>query len=154
MRFLIDTHYVLWSAINSPRMEPWAKNQIGNVNNEIFVSAASLYEISLKVRLGKLPEAVEFESDLVRNIEGLGYSILPLEPESMVRAARFEDPHGDPFDRMIAAQAIQSNLPVLSTDLKLDAFGVRRLKNPSPIAANPRAKSPAHAPRAAQLRRT
>jgi PIN domain nuclease of toxin-antitoxin system len=54
--------------------------------------------------------------------------LLPLEPESMMRAARFEHPHADPFDRMIAAQAIQNNLPILSTDPKLDAFGVRRLK--------------------------
>ena len=131
MRVLIDTHYVLWSAIASTRMEPWAKELIGGLNNEIFVSVASLYEISLKVRYGKLPEAVEFESDLIVNIEDrLGYKLLPLEPESMMRAARFEDAHADPFDRMIAAHAIQNNLPVLSTDPRLDAFGIRRLKKP------------------------
>lgn len=131
MRVLIDTHYVLWSAINSTRMEPWTRKLIADLDNEILVSAASLYEISLKVRYGKLPEAVEFESDLIVNIENrLGYTLLPLEPESMVRAARFEDPHADPFDRMIAAQAIQNNLPILSTDPKLDAFGLRRLKKP------------------------
>ena len=131
MRVLIDTHYVLWAAINSKRMETWARKLIADLDNEILVSAASVYEICLKVRHGKLPEAVEFESDLVTNIENrLGYALLPLEPESMMRAARFEDPHADPFDRMIAAQAIQNNLPVLSTDPKLDVFGVRRLKKP------------------------
>ena len=131
MRVLIDTHYVLWSAIASTRMEPWAKELIGGLNNEIFVSVASLYEISLKVRYGKLPEAIEFESDLIVNIEDrLGYKLLPLEPESMMRAGRFEDAHADPFDRMIAAHAIQNNLPVLSTDPKLDAFGIRRVKKP------------------------
>ena len=131
MRVLIDTHYVLWAAIESRRMEPWAKELIGGLNNEVFVSAASLYEISLKVRCGKLPEAVEFESDLILNIENrLGYKLLPLEPESMMRAARFEDAHADLFDRIIAAQAIQNNLPILSTDPKLDAFGIRRLKKP------------------------
>ena len=104
---------------------------MADLDNEILVSAASVYEISLKVRLGKLPEAVEFESDLTANIESrLGYTLLPLEPESMMRAARFDDPHADPFDRMIAAQAIQNNLALLSTDPKLDAFGVRRLKKP------------------------
>jgi len=83
------------------------------------------------VRHGKLPEAVEFESDLVTNIESrLGYTLLALEPESMMRAAGFEDRHADPFDRMIAAHAIQNNLPLLSTDPKLDVFGVRRLKKP------------------------
>jgi PIN domain nuclease of toxin-antitoxin system len=65
------------------------------------------------------------------NIENrLGYTLLPLEPESMMCAARFEDPHADPFDRMIAAQAIQNNLPILSTDPELDVFGVRRLMKP------------------------
>lgn len=131
MRVLLDTHYVLWAAINSKRMEAWARKLIADLDNEILVSAASVYEISLKVRHGKLPEAVEFESDLIGNIEGrLGYRLLPLEPESIMRAARFEDPHADPFDRMIAAQAIQDNLPILSTDPKLDVFGVRRLKRP------------------------
>ncbi len=132
MRLLIDTHYLLWSAIDPALMKPWARELIEDFNNEIVVSAASLYEISLKVRLGKLPKATEFESDLILNIEKrLGYTVLPLEPESMMRAARFDDKHGDPFDRMIAAQAIQHHLPVLSTDPKLDAFGVRRLKNRS-----------------------
>ena len=131
MRVLIDTHYVLWAAINSKRMEPWARKLLADLDNEILVSAASVYEISLKVRYGKLPEAIEFESDLIENIESrLGYTLLPLEPESMMRAARFEQPHADPFDRMIAAQAIQNNLPVLSTDTRLEAFGVRRLKKP------------------------
>lgn len=104
---------------------------MADLDNEILVSAASVYEISLKVRLGKLPDAVDFESDLIANIESsLGYTLLPLEPESMMRAARFDHPQADPFDRMIAAQAIQNNLPLLSTDPKLDAFGVRRLKKP------------------------
>jgi PIN domain nuclease of toxin-antitoxin system len=80
---------------------------------------------------GKLPKAIEFESNLIDNTENrLGYTLLPLEPEVMMRAARFEDAHADPFDRMIAAHAIQYNLPLLSTDAKLDAFGVRRLKKP------------------------
>lgn len=128
MRVLIDTHFVLWAAINSKRMEPWTRRLIADLNNEILVSAASVYEISLKVRCGRLPEAVEFEGNLVANIEnGLGYELLLLEPKSMMRAARFEDSHGDPFDRMIAAQAIENHLPLLSMDPKLDAFGVNRL---------------------------
>ncbi len=131
MRVLIDTHYVLWAAINSTRMEPWARKLIADLDNEILVSAASIYEISLKVRYGSLPEAVGFERDLLANVENrLGYTVLPLEAETMLRAARFEDAHADPFDRMIAAQAIQNNLPLLSTDRRLDAFGVRRLKRP------------------------
>ena len=129
MRLLLDTHYVLWSALNSTRREPWARKLIADLSNDILVSAATIYEISLKVRRGRLPEAVEFDSDVIINIvDRLGYTLLPLEPESMMRAARFQNEHADPFDRMIAAQAIQNNLPILSTDTRLDAFGVRRLK--------------------------
>jgi PIN domain nuclease of toxin-antitoxin system len=129
LRLLLDTHYVLWSALNSTRREPWARKLIADLSNDILVSAATIYEISLKVRRGRLPEAVEFDSDLIINIvDRLGYKLLPLEPESMMRAARFQNEHADPFDRMIAAQAIQNNLPILSTDTRLDAFGVRRLK--------------------------
>jgi PIN domain nuclease of toxin-antitoxin system len=130
VRILIDTHCVLWSVLHPESIKPWARDLLTDFDNEILVSAASLYDISQKVRKGKLPEAVVFESDLVENIEDLGYTLLALEPEVMVRAARFDDSHADPFDRMIAAHAIHLNLPVLSTDDRLDAFGVRRLKNP------------------------
>ena len=76
-----------------------------------------------------------FESDLITNIESrLGYTLLPLEPESMMRAARFDDSDADPFDRMTAAQAIQNNLPVLSTDPRLDVFGARRPKETKAVA--------------------
>jgi len=129
VKFFVDTHYVLWAAINSKRIEPWARKIIADLNNEVLVSAATIYEISLKVRLGKLPEAEDFENDLVANIEdGLGYTVVPLEPAVMLRAARFEADHADPFDRMIAAHAIQHNLPLLTTDARLEVFGVRRLK--------------------------
>ena len=93
VRVLIDTHYLLWAAVSSKRMEAWAKELIGDLNNDILVSAASVYEISLKVRKGRLLDAVEFESDLITNIERrLGYTLLPLEPESMMRAARSRRP--------------------------------------------------------------
>jgi PIN domain nuclease of toxin-antitoxin system len=129
VKFFVDTHYVLWAAINSARIEPWARKLIANLDNEVLVSAATIYEISLKVRLGKLPEAINFENDLIGNIEDrLGYTLVPLEPEVMMRAARFESEHADPFDRMIAAHAIQHNLPLLTTDTRLDAFGIQRLK--------------------------
>ena len=131
MRILIDTHYVLWAALNPKEMQPWAQRIVEDLKNEILVSAASVFEISLKVRVGKLPEAIEFESDLLTNIEQkLGFELLDLDSASVYRAARFEHEHADPFDRMIAAQSIQYNLPLLSVDSKLDAFGVRRIDKP------------------------
>lgn len=116
-------------AIDSSRMEPWTRKLIADLDNEVLVTAASIYEISLKVRVGKIPGAAVLESGLIVNIESrLGFGILPLEPETMARAARFDAQHADAFDRMIAAQAIQNNLPLLSADNKLDGLGVRRMK--------------------------
>jgi PIN domain nuclease of toxin-antitoxin system len=100
-----------------------------HLENEIVVSAASVYEIGQKVRRGKLPEAAEFEQDLLRNIEARGYTVLALQPEIMLRAARFQSPHADPFDRMIAAHAIHRDIPVLSIDPSFDGFGIRRIDN-------------------------
>jgi PIN domain nuclease of toxin-antitoxin system len=60
-------------------------------------------------------------------MEESGYTLLPIETESALRAGRFIADHGDPFDRMIAAQALAMDIPILSTDTKLDVYGVRRL---------------------------
>lgn len=104
MKFLIDTHYLLWAAIRSTRAEPWAKALMGDSANDVLVSAASIYEIGIKVRAGKLPEAVEFDRTMIRSVEELGYTLLPITPEVMLRAAHFPSLHKDPFDRIISAR--------------------------------------------------
>ncbi len=129
MTFLLDTHYVLWAALDPLHLEPWVASLLGDVGNEVLVSAATAYEISLKVRLGKLPGGEVFERNILKNVGQLGFSIVPLSPEVMVRAARFVSKHKDPFDRMVAAQAIELDLDLLSVDGKMDSFGVRRLTN-------------------------
>lgn len=95
--------------------------------NEIYVSAASAWEIATKVRLGKLPEALEFEREFLSDMNKAGYTLLSVDAACALRAGRFPAAHRDPFDRMIAAQAIADDLLVLSNDTKLDVFGVRRL---------------------------
>lgn len=127
VKLLIDTHYLLWSAIQPDRLQPWVRELLGDFENTILVSSASIFEIGQKVRRGKLLHAALFEQDLIENTRRLGYTMLPLTPEVMLRAARFASPHADPFDRMIAAQAIELDLPVLSSDRNLDLFGVRRI---------------------------
>ena len=127
---LVDTHYVLWAAIRSDKIAPWAKTLIGDPNNTVLVSVASVYEIGIKVRSKKMPEALEFERNLIGNIGRLGYVLVELSAAVMLRAARFESNHTDPFDRIIAAQVIQLDVDLLSTDGKMDGFGVRRLRGP------------------------
>lgn len=127
MTFLIDTHYLLWAALKPERIAPVMAALMVDPHNTVLVSVASLYEIGIKVRNGRLPEAGEFERNLIENVGRLGYELLELSAGVMMRAARFPAQHGDPFDRMIAAQAIERDLDLLSADPALDAFGVRRM---------------------------
>jgi PIN domain nuclease of toxin-antitoxin system len=95
--------------------------------NTLLVSSISAWEIANKVRIGKLPEAELLEKDFTRNMADAGYTLLPLGVEDALRAGRLVGDHCDPWDRMIAAQALALDIPVISIDPKLDAFGVRRL---------------------------
>lgn len=127
MRVLLDTHTLVWATTSPTLLSRRASAILADQSNGILVSAASAWEIATKVRLGKLRGAEKLERDFLATMEGAGYTLLPIDAESALRAGRFTAVHGDPFDRMIAAQAIASDIPVLSTDTKLDAFGVRRL---------------------------
>lgn len=98
-----------------------------NETIEIVVSAASAWEIAIKVRLGNLPEGKALEQRFVEALDEIGYTLLPIDAQTALRAGRLTPDHGDPFDRMIAAQALALDIPVISKDDKLDQFGVRRI---------------------------
>jgi PIN domain nuclease of toxin-antitoxin system len=104
-----------------------ARETLADEDNVILVSAASAWEIATKVRLGKLPGAEKLEQDYLAVMDVAGYTQLPIDAESALRAGRLTAEHKDPFDRMIAAQALALDLPVLSPDPLLDQFGVRRI---------------------------
>ena len=127
MNVLLDTHTLIWAALSRASLSPEASALIADPANEIFVSAASAWEIATKVRLGKLLEAAPFERRFLEAVSKAGYLLLPIDAETALRAGRFPGAHGDPFDRMIAAQAVQLDIPVISLDSKLDQFGVRRI---------------------------
>lgn len=93
----------------------------------MLVSAASAWEIATKVRNGKLPGAEKFESNFLAKLDEMGYVLLSIDGETALRAARLAGDHRDPFDRMIAAQALALDIPVISKDPRLDSFGVRRI---------------------------
>ncbi|HEX3941999.1 MAG TPA: type II toxin-antitoxin system VapC family toxin [Acidobacteriaceae bacterium] len=127
MRVLLDTHALLWAVLSPSSLSRKASAIVADEENVVLVSAASAWEIATKVRLGKLPGAEVLERGLLDVIEDAGYTSLPIDVESALRAGRLAGEHRDPFDRMIAAQALVSDLPVLSTDTKLDSFGIRRI---------------------------
>jgi PIN domain nuclease of toxin-antitoxin system len=126
MRVLLDTHALLWAAFRKDLLSPRARKLIEAPANEILVSAASAWEIATKYRLGKLPLAQVLVEDFVPRVAAAGYILLSISAEHALRAGRLPADHKDPFDRMLAAQAIDEDLPLLSSDEQLDVFGVRR----------------------------
>jgi PIN domain nuclease of toxin-antitoxin system len=126
MRVLLDTHALLWAAFRKDLLSARARKLIETPANEILVSAASAWEIATKYRLGKLPLAQVLVEDFVPRVTAAGYVLLSISAEHALRAGRLPADHKDPFDRMLAAQAIDEDLPLLSNDERLDVFGVRR----------------------------
>lgn len=127
MRILLDTHCLLWAVLSPSLLSKRAAALILDEANIIVASAASAWEIATKVRLGKLSLAAGLEKEFVDVIEESGYILLSIDAADALRAGRLVGDHGDPFDRMIAAQAIARDIPVLSNDTRLDVFGVRRI---------------------------
>ena len=97
-------------------LSPKAREIISDEANVILVSAASAWEIAIKVRLGKLPGAEILERDFLDTIARAGYTLLPIDAASALRAGR-----------LLAAHALAEDIPILSLDEKLDSFAIRRL---------------------------
>jgi PIN domain nuclease of toxin-antitoxin system len=127
MRFLLDTHTLLWCFNDSRLLSPRARKLVEDGGNEILVSAASGWEIATKVRLGKLPTGEELVSELDRYLAQLGCDTLPISLDHAVRAGGLPGEHRDPFDRMLIAQAQMENLKIISNDRVFDSYRVPRI---------------------------
>ena len=124
---LLDTNALIWALRDPHQLTGPALRTLENPKSQILVSAATAWEISTKVRLGKLPESVSFESRFVEVMDAAGFTMVSITAEIALRSARLIGEHRDPFDRIIAAHALAEDIPIISADPKLDAFGVRRL---------------------------
>ena len=127
MRALLDTHTLLWWLSDDPALTRAARKIVAETKNTIFVSAASAWEIATKVRLGKLPAAVNLVSDFCAQMQRERFELLAITAEHGVRAGLLPGPHKDPFDRMLIAQSQAENIPIISNETAFDAYGVRRL---------------------------
>lgn len=123
---LLDTHAVLWFALGDAHLPDSARRIVTEVPL-VYVSAASVWEIRTKHRLGKLDAAAGLVSGLPAHLRRLGFAPLPIEVEDAELAGALAGDHRDPFDRMLAAQALQRGLPIVSNDAALDPFGVTRV---------------------------
>jgi PIN domain nuclease of toxin-antitoxin system len=127
MHLLLDTHTLLWWLEESSSLPRSARKLIASKGNDVFVSAASAWEIATKVRLGKLPVAIDLAHDFRGYLERERFETLAVNAEHGIRAGLLPGPHKDPFDRMLIAQALAENLVIVSNDVGFDGYGVKRV---------------------------
>ena len=127
MRVLLDTHALLWWALDDPRLSRKAREVLSSLDTDVFVSAASAWEVATKFRIGKLPEAGKMAEDFSHRVGQLGFQELPITVEHGQRAGLLPGGHRDPFDRMLIAQAQSGNLPIVSNERIFDEYHVRRI---------------------------
>lgn len=118
MRLLLDTQVFLWFVAGSPRLKKQAREQIAGAQ-EVFVSAASIWEATIKAGLGKLEVD---SSSLVNAIEASGFAELPVRAQHAAAVAKLPLHHRDPFDRLLVAQAIEEPLQLFTADPVLSRY--------------------------------
>lgn len=118
MRILLDTHLLLWALADPARLPPTARRLIDQ--SEVFVSAASIWEISIKAALGKLTADPR---EVVASLGPAGFLPLAITGEHAARVAGLPPIHRDPFDRLLVAQAIVEPMRLLTTDAVLGGYG-------------------------------
>jgi PIN domain nuclease of toxin-antitoxin system len=130
MKLLVDTHTLLWSIGKSKELSKKAAEELKNTNNEIFVSAISLWEIALKYSIGKLA----LESFDVKEIpvycKKMGFELIPLDPIEALNSMYLplKEKHKDPFDRMLIYQCIKNKYSLVSKDTKMKLYKADGLK--------------------------
>jgi len=127
LRLLLDTHAFLWFLAGDPKLSDHARALIEEPRNERNVSVASLWEIAIKVSVGKLEVNGTFAEVFPPQIESNAIRVLPIEPGHLDIVSRLPFHHRDPFDRLILAQGLVEGLPILSRDSEFDNYSVERI---------------------------
>ena len=124
MNILLDTHVLIWALENNPTLSESAADHIIEGKNMVFVSAASVWEISIKMSMGKL----QAPDNLLEEIRLHRFTPLPITLEHAKLAADLPDVHKDPFDRMLIAQALKEKLTLVTRDKMMAKYNVKLLK--------------------------
>jgi PIN domain nuclease of toxin-antitoxin system len=127
VRLLLDTHALIWWVMDDRSLSRQAEAAIEHPANDVFVSAASAWEVATKHRIGKLPGVGPLAADFARVIADEGFVELPISVRDGEAAGRLPGPHRDPFDRMLIAQAQAERLTLISNERLFDRYGVARL---------------------------
>lgn len=127
MKALLDTHALLWWLDRDPALSEPALAIIRDPANDIFVSAASIWEVATKLRLGKLTFDRANGERLPGIVREQGFELISINAEHAHLAGWLQGSHNEPFDRMLAAQAQIERLSIVSRDRAFDALGVQRV---------------------------
>jgi len=127
MNLLLDTHAFLWFIDGSARLSSRARELIEDQGNPKSVSIASLWEMGIKIRLGRLSFEQPFEDFIPRQMELNGLVLLPLRIVHIAKIVSLPFHHRDPFDRILVAQCMTEELSIVSADPMFDKYATNRL---------------------------
>lgn len=124
MSFLLDTHALLWFFNGDQRLPPQVISLITENKSPILISHATLWEIAIKMSIGKLKLDITFEQLIVASMQS-GFRLLPLTIKDIMVVLDLPFHHRDPFDRMLVAQAIGSDVTIITTDNYIPQYPVK-----------------------------
>lgn len=127
MRLLVDAHTVIWAADDPSKLGPRAKTELENPDNDLLLSAGTIWEIAIKVGLGKLSLSMPYREWMNQAISDLKMTLLPITVDHADVQGNLPRHHGDPFDRLLVAQAQVEKIPLVSADPGFDLYGLNRL---------------------------
>jgi PIN domain nuclease of toxin-antitoxin system len=123
MKYLIDTHVIIWLAINASEIPQGIKELIERPENDIYICSASLWEIAIKMNLGKLDLKLPLDR-LLNDIKTYGFNVLQLEDKYLCNLLKLPYIHKDPFDRLIISTALAEGLTVITIDENIQKYDV------------------------------
>jgi PIN domain nuclease of toxin-antitoxin system len=126
MRYLLDTHTLLWYLEANPLLSKKALESIENLEISSVISHVTLWEIAIKMTIGKLALPLAFH-ELEQKLEKDGFIFLPITSSHIIKYTELPLHHRDPFDRLLIAKSIVENLPILGDDSAFDAYPVQRV---------------------------
>ena len=127
MKLLLDSHTLIWAADDPAKLTALAQGLLQDPSHDRLLSAASLWEIAIKFSLGRLPLSLPYRQWMEKAIVDLGLVVLPITLDHTDRQATLPWHHRDPFDRMLVAQAVEEQIPLISADRALRAYPVEIL---------------------------
>ena len=129
MRLLLDSHTLIWSQDDTGQLSAAANAALSNPGNDRLISAATVWEIAIKVGKGRLLLSKPFRVWMDTAIADLGLTLLPITLEHAERQSVLTGHHRDPFDRLLISQALVEGIPIVGGDAIFDAYGVNRIWN-------------------------